>query len=170
MPMNWRIHRVWELLDSFKDECELRGWKTSEHQDWVTTDSEKYHNFLWIRTVHPTTFEKICAERKVAVRGDVSYQVVDVSYIAWLFLQSPTENIIRKVREYCEYSKKIAIYDLSQAFTGEPLCLKLNRTDSRVFKEFEKFLEWEWGIEVKPTKKMVKRRVSPRARSAEVIL
>ena len=104
--MNLRIHRVWELLNSFKDECELRGWKTSEHEDWVTTDSEKYHNFLWIQTVHPTTFEKICADRKVAVHGDVSYRVVDVSYIAWLFLQSPPENIFEKSGETVSIQKK----------------------------------------------------------------
>jgi hypothetical protein len=40
------------------------------------------------------------------------------------------------------------------AYAGKPLCLKLNETDSTVFKEFEKFLEKELGVEVKPVHKM----------------
>jgi len=153
MPMNLHIHKIWELLDRFKAQCQLRGWKTSEHEDWVKTGDDEYHNFLWIQTVHPSTFKKICADHKVAIREDVSYRVVNVSYIAWLFLQSPPENIIQRVKENPECSRRTATYDLSRAFTGKPLCSKLNKTDSRVFKEFEKFLEWELGMEVEPSTK-----------------
>jgi len=34
---------------------------------------------------------------------------------------------------------------------GKPLCLKWNETDSKVFKEFEKFLEEKWGVKFRPS-------------------
>jgi hypothetical protein len=154
MPMNLPIPKVWELLDRFKNQCQLRGWKTSEHEDWVKTGDDEYHNFLWIQTVHPSTFEKIATNHKCAIRKGVSYKVVDVSYTAWLFPQSPPENLMQRVKETSELSKRTAIYDLSWAYTGKPLCLKLNETDSMVFKEFEKFLEEELEVEVKPVHKL----------------
>ena len=152
--MNLRIPKVWELLDLFKDKCQLRGWKTSKDEDWVKTGDDEYHNFLWVQTVHPSTFEKIAVNHKCAIRKGVSYQVVDVSYTAWLFPQNPPENLMQTVKEDPELSRRTAIYDLSWVYTGKPLCLKLNETDSIVFKEFEKFLEKELGVEVRPVHKM----------------
>ena len=148
------IAKIWELLRDFKDLCKSRGWEISEHEDWVKTGDDEYHNFLWIQTVHPSTFEKIAVNHKCAIRKGVSYQVVDVSYTAWLFPQSPPENLMQTVKEKPELSRRTAIYDLSLAYAGKPLCLKLNETDSTVFKEFEKFLEKELGVEVKPVHKM----------------
>jgi len=152
--MSLSIPQVWELLDLFKDQCQLKGWKSSEHEDWIKTGDDEYHNFLWIQTVHPSTFEKIAANHKCAIRKGISYQVVDVSYTAWLFPQSPPENLMQIVRENPELSKRTAIYDLSLAYAGKPLCSTLNGTDSIVFKEFEKFLKKELGVEVKPVGKM----------------
>ena len=152
--MNLRIPKVWELLDRFKDQCQLKGWKISEHEDWVKTSDDEYHNFLWVQTVHPSTFEKIAANHKCAIRKGVSYQVVDVSYTAWLFPQSPPENLMETVKENPELSRRTAIYDLSWAYTGKPLCLKLNETDSMVFKEFERFLKEKLGVKVKPAQKL----------------
>ncbi len=152
--MNLRIPKVWELIDLFKGQCQLKGWKTSEHEDWVKTGDDEYHNFLWIQTVHPSTFEKIAVNHKCAIRKGVSYQVVDVSYTAWLFPQGPPENLMQRVKENPELSRRTAIYDLSLAYAGKPLCLKINETGSTVFKEFEKFLEKELGVEVKPVHKM----------------
>ncbi len=148
------VPKVWELLARFKDQCQLRGWKISEHEDWVKTGDEEYHNFLWTQTVHPSTFEKIAANHKCAIRKGVSYHVVDVSYIAWLFLQSPPERIMQRVVEDPERSRKTAIYDLSLVNAVEPLCLTLNETSSMVFKEFESFLKEEFGVEVKPFHKL----------------
>ena len=152
--MNLPIPKVWKLLDIFKGQCQLRGWKISEHEDWIKTGDDEYHNFLWIQTVHPSTFEKIAVNHKCAIRKGVSYQVIDVSYTAWLFPQSPPENLIQTVKENPELSRRTAIYDLSWAYSGKPRCLRLNETDSMVFKEFEKFLEEELGIKVKPVHKM----------------
>ncbi len=152
--MNLLIPKVWELLDRFRVQCQLKGWKISEHEDWVKTGDDEYHNFLWTQTVHPSTFERIAANHKCAIRKGVSYHVVDVSYIAWLFLQSPPERIMQRVMENPELSRRTAIYDLSWAYSGKPLCIKLNETDSMVFKEFENFLEEKLGVEVKPVQKL----------------
>jgi hypothetical protein len=149
MHMNVTIPKVWKLLDLFKDQCRLRGWKTSEHEDWVKTRDDEYHNFLWIQTVHPSTFEKIALNRKCAIREGISYKVVDVSCTAWLFPQGPPENLMQTFEENPELSRRTAIYDLSLAYAGKPLSLKLNETDSMVFQEFEKFLQEKLGIEVK---------------------
>jgi len=144
-----QIPEVWELLTFFKARCQLKGWKTSKPEDWIKTSDDKYHNFLSIQTVHPSTFEKIGLNRKVTIFEGVSYQVIEVSYTAWLFLKSPPENLMESAKENPELLRRNAIYDLSWAYSGKPLCLKLNETDSQVFKEFENFLEEKLGVEVK---------------------
>jgi len=153
-----QIPKVWELLDGFKGQCQLRGWKISEHEDWVKIGDE-YHNFLWIQSVHPSTFEKIASNHKCAIRKGVSYQVVDVSYTAWLFPQAPPEGLLETVKENPELSRRTAIYDLSWIYTGKPLCLKLNETKSMVFQEFERFLKEKLGVEVKPVQKLPAKKI-----------
>jgi len=152
--MTLPIPKVWELIDRFKDACQFKGWKISEHEDWIKTGDNEYHNLLWIQTIHPSTFEKIALNHKCAIRKGLSYQVVDVSYTAWLFPQSPPEKLMQIFEETPELSRRTAIYDLSLAYAGEPLCLKLNETDSKVFNAFEKFLEEELEVEVKPVHKL----------------
>ena len=147
------IPKVWELLDSFKGQCQLRGWKTSEHEDWVKIDDE-YHNFLWTQTVHLSTFKRIAVNHKCAIRKGVSYQVVDVFCTAWLFPQGPPEGLVQTVKEDPELSRRTAIYDLSWIYAGKPLCLKLNETKSMVFQEFERFMKKKWGVEIRPVQKL----------------
>lgn len=144
------IPKVWDLLRCFKEICQSKGWKTSKYRDWIKVDNE-YHNFLWIRTVHPSTFEKVAAKHKCVVRKDVSYKVVGVSYTAWLFPQAPSKKLIESITKNPELSRRTAIYDLSWAYAGKPVCLKLNETNSLVFQEFERFLVDKCGVEVKPT-------------------
>jgi len=143
------IPKVWEILKRFKGQCQSKGWKTSEYGDWVEKGG-KYHNFLWTRTVHPSTFEKVAASRRCAIREGVSYQVVNVSYTAWVFPETPPEKLMQIVTENPELSRRIAIYDLSWAYAGKPVCLKLNQTNSTVFREFERFLEERWGVKIQP--------------------
>jgi len=140
------IPRVWELLKHFRSQCQSKGWKTSDYGDWVKKGDE-YHNFLWTRTVHPSTFKKVAMSHSCAVREGVSYQVVEVSYTAWVFPETPPEELRQIVTENPELSKRIAIYDLSWAYAGKPVCLKLNKTDSTVFKEFERFLK-KCGVKI----------------------
>ena len=143
------IPEIWDILGRFKRACQAKGWKTSESEDWVKK-GDQYHNFLWTQTIHPSTFKKIAANHRCAIDEGISYRVVDISYAAWLFLHSPPEELIHAVTEDPELLQRNAIYDLSGAYAGKPICLKLNRTRSVVFAEFERFLEKSWGIDIKP--------------------
>lgn len=146
--------KVWELVRCFKDECRTQGYLTSEHEDWVHRD-DQYHNFLWTRTIHPSTFTKIAKTSKCAIKEDVSYRVVDVDFTAWLFSEPPQEELLRKVMDDETLAKKVAVYDLSGMHFSKPTCVKLNLTESKVFKEFEDFLRKKWGIEFKSPKDVV---------------
>ena len=141
--------KAWELIERFKDHCQSRGWKTSDREDWVKAGDE-YHNFLWIQTIYPSTFEKVALNRRSAIREGHSYRVVDVSYMAWVCSKKPPETLMQKIAKNPQILKESAIYDLSQAYSGEPICLKLNETDSEVFQKFEKFLEEDLGVKLKP--------------------
>ena len=143
------IPKIWELLRDFKDLCKSRGWETSEHEDWIKTNDD-YHNLLWIQTIHPSTFEKVALNQKCAIRQGLSYHVVDISYTAWLFPRAPPEELIQRVLNNPALCRRTAIYDLSWAYEGTPVCVKLNMTESQVFQEFEDFLQDRCGVELKP--------------------
>ncbi|MGD8506203.1 MAG: hypothetical protein PVF15_06005 [Candidatus Bathyarchaeota archaeon] len=144
------VPRVWELIDCFKEECNLRGWKTSANEDWIKVDGE-FHNFLWAKDIHPSTFNRIVTASKCAVRQGMSYQVVQVAYTAWLFPEAPPEILVHTLTRNLDFTQRIAIYDLSNVYAGKPVCLKFNQTNSRVFQEFENFLEKKWGVKFKPS-------------------
>jgi len=146
------IPRVWELLRRFKDWCRNKGWKTSEEADWVRVDHE-YHDFIWARNVYPSTFMKVTQNPKCTVSDGFSYRVVNASYIAWIFQQSPSKNVIQTLVENPDLSERTAFYDLSQIYQGKPTCLKLNTTRSEVFEEFERFLSETWGVRIKTASK-----------------
>lgn len=57
--------------------------------------------------------------------------------------------MVQMIRDKHGLSERIAIYDLSQVYAGKPICLKFNKTDSAVFREFERFLESKYNIEFK---------------------
>ncbi len=150
--------RVWELIGYFKDECHSRGWKTSENEDWIKVDNE-FHNFLWARNIHPSTFKKIVTACKCAIKQGISYQVVNVAYTAWLFPEAPPKTLVHTVASDPKLAQRIALYDLSNVYAGKPVCLKLNETKSKVFQEFEKFLEKEWGVKLKPVFSLLKKEI-----------
>jgi hypothetical protein len=141
--------RVWEILKRFMDCCKFRGWKTSESEDWVEV-GEEYHNFLWAKDVHPSSFRRIVSNRKCVVREGLSYRVLDASYTAWLLSETPSETMVKTVSDNPDFSRRIALYDLSPLLEGKNLCVKLNCTDSPVFQEFESFLRKELNIKLKP--------------------
>jgi hypothetical protein len=143
-----KMPRVWEILKRFKDFCRFRGWKTSESEDWVEVGDE-YHNFLWARNIHPSSFRRIVSSRKCVVREGLSYRVLDASYTAWLLSETPSEAMVKTVSDNPDFSRRIALYDLSPLLEGKNLCVKLNCTDSPVFHEFESFLRKELNIRLK---------------------
>ncbi len=143
------ISKVWEILRKFKNICNFHGWRTSESEDWIKFGDE-YHSFLWARDVHPSSFKRIVSNRKCVVREGLSYQVVEASYTAWLFSETPSESLVKTIFEDPGYSEKIALYDLSPLLNGKSMCVKLNNTNSPVFQEFEHFLKDELKIKLKP--------------------
>ena len=152
--MNSPFPTVWSLIDCFKEHCRLSGWEPCKTEDLVKTEDGEYHSFLWTQTIHPSTFERIASSRKCGVRRGVSYEVVDISYIAWLFHERPPEFLISQVKENPELTETIALFDLSSVYAGENVCRKFNETESSVFKEFEQFLEEKWGTSFNPLNEM----------------
>jgi hypothetical protein len=142
-----KASKVWEILRKFKELCRFHGWRTSESDDWVEMEN-RYHNFLLARNIHPSSFKSIAASRKCVVREGLSYRVVEASYMAWLFSETPPEGLVNIFLENPEFSKKVALYDLSPLAEGKNTCVKLNYTDSPVFQEFEKFLERDFGVKI----------------------
>ena len=142
-----RISKVWEILAKFKGFCEDQGWKTCDNEDWVEI-AHNFHNFLWAREVHPESFRKIALDRKCVVREGLSYRVVEAAYTAWLFSQAPPASLVRIIRENPDFSRRIALYDLSKITEHKSLCAKLNETESHVFHEFENFLQRELKVRV----------------------
>lgn len=151
------ISRVSEILGKFKLFCTHLGWKTSESEDWVEME-DNYHNFLWARDVHPSSFRRIALDKKCVVREGASYRVVEASYSAWLFSKTPSEELVRTVCENPALSRSVALYDLSQVTHGKDLCMRLNNTGSQVFQEFEKFLQGELKVRVEPLSPLFCRR------------
>jgi len=143
-----RMSRVWEILRKFKDVCSFHGWRTSESEDWIKIGDE-YHSFLWARDVHPSSFKRIVSNRKCVVREGLSYHIVEASYTAWLFSETPSEALVKTVFENPDFSERIAIYDLSSLLKGKSTCVKLNNTNSPVFKEFEHFLRDQMKVKLK---------------------
>jgi len=144
-----KMPKIWEILRKFKDFCKFHGWKTSESYDWVEIN-DKYHNFLWTRDIHPSSFKSIVTNRKCVVREGMSYRIVEASYTAWLFSKTPSETLVKTIFEDPDFHKTIALYDLSPLVKGKKSCNKLNHTDSPVFQEFENFLKNELKVELKP--------------------
>ncbi len=149
--------KIPEILEAFKDLCvQLRGWKTSEKDDWIET-KDGYHIFLWTREIHPSSFRSIASNRKCVIREGLSYRVVEASYTAWLFSETPSENLAKEISENPGFSKRVALYNLSPLLDGKNLSFRLNCTDSDVFEEFENFLEKEFKVrfELFPNMRMI---------------
>jgi hypothetical protein len=154
MPMNLPFPTIWSLIESFKERCRLNGWETCETEDWIKTEDGEYDSFLWTQTIHPSTFERIATNRKCGVSRDTYYEVVDIAHTAWLFQESPPEFLISWIKGNPELRMRTALFDLSCVYSGENVCLKINETESIVFKEFENFLEEEWNLELKTIDEM----------------
>jgi hypothetical protein len=139
------MSRIWEILANFKRFCRPRGWRTSENEDWVELNDD-YHNFLSTRNVSPVSFKTIISNRKCVVHKGLLYAVVEPSHLAWLFSEVPSEDLYSAILKNPDFSRRIAIFDLSPMLEGKKTCIKLNNTDSPVFHEFETFLRSELKV------------------------
>jgi len=75
---------------------------------------------------------------------------VEASYIAWVFSESPSEEIMETVLNVLDLSKRTAIYNLKPFLKGKNEAFKLNFTNSSVFKKFEDFLEEGLNVNLEP--------------------
>lgn len=149
MTVALRVPTLHDLICCFKEECNLKGWETSEREDWVKLESE-YHNFLWIRSIQTSTFEKITKSHKCAINMGTHYRVVNISYTAWLFPETQYGTFMQIILNDPNLLCNTAVYDLSSVCEGNTICKKLNKTDSMVFKEFEMFLMNKLGVKFQP--------------------
>jgi len=89
------------------------------------------------------------------MRNGVSYHVIDTAYTAWLFSESPPEELWKTLMDDPDLAEKTAIYDLSCLHASKPVCLKYNLTKSKVFKQFEDFLRRKFGSGFKAPKDVI---------------
>ncbi|MBC7130653.1 hypothetical protein H5T51_05480 [Candidatus Bathyarchaeota archaeon] len=143
-----KTFRLLSLMEKFKEQCKTYGWRTSDSDDWIAVGDE-YHKFLVTRSIHPSSFKAITANRKCVVRNGLLYRVVDAAYTAWLFSEKPPEKLAQIIFETPEFSKHIALYDLNPLLGGYRICIRVNYTDSLVFREFENFLRRECRVRFK---------------------
>lgn len=136
---------VWDLIDEFKNRCKSMGWRVSDFEDVIYAE-EAYHNFVPVRRVHIKTFNSVVANCRCFIRNGTSYKAVNVSYIAWVFSKHPSEDIVLSIIENPLLLRRIALFDLGDAYAGKPICLKINETKSIVFTEFEKFLKTGYNL------------------------
>jgi len=144
------VKPIWEIVKRFEFRCKSKGWKINDKEDIIRC-SGKFNNLLWTRRIRPSTFTSIARDTTTAIQKEKSYQSIDVSYNLWI-CPTPVSNSIKKtINQNPELLKRNAIYDLSKIRTAKT-AEKLNRTASPVCQEFERFLEDELNIGVKPIK------------------
>jgi len=138
---------VWDIVEKFKLRCLKRRWKTCEHEDLVNAEG-KYNYLIWTRRIHIDTFKKVSAKSHQYIKEGNSYKKVNISYLAWISQETVSEDVMENLLKNPSLLSKVALYDISPIYEGQPTCLKINETESMVFQEFERFLK-EYGISCK---------------------
>jgi hypothetical protein len=128
------------LIETFKQECEKRGWKTFEKEDLINAEG-KYHYLLWTRKIYPYTFKKIVENPYQTIRVNKFYKKIKVSFLAWISEKPIPEEVKATLFSNPDLPKKVALYDTSEVHKKNHICLKTNLTMSPVFLSFEKLLE-----------------------------
>ncbi len=147
--------KMWELIDKFKECCRLKGWSTFDNEDLIKAENE-YHRLIWVNHLHINTFKRVVLNHLWnlhAIREGVSYRTVRLSYMAWILPETPSESILQTFEESQTLSRKVALYDLSRAYEAHYTCMRKNETESAVLREFEQFLNTEYGIGLEPFSK-----------------
>lgn len=135
---------IFEIINCFKNRCQLKGLETLENSNIVKSEG-KYHNFIWIRELHPPTFERVAKHEEYAISDGVSFRIIKVSYTAWICMETSCKSLMQIMAQNPEILRKNAVYDLSRVKVNG-ICSKLNKTKSDVFRDFELFLTNQLGI------------------------
>jgi hypothetical protein len=142
------VREIWEVIARFKRRCQSKGWRVIERED-VIKRNEKFHNILWTRKIHPSTFKSVAADKTTTIQEGVSYRPIDVSYNAWICATPLSDSLRQMIAKNSEFLDRNAVYDLSKIST-KGTAEKLNKTSSEVFQEFERFLKDEFEFELNP--------------------
>jgi hypothetical protein len=160
-PASCDLNELSELLRHFKTECLTKGWKASETEEWIKADDGYHALFCTSPSVNIYSLTKIAERSKCLVIEGGAYRVVDAAYTAWL-LPEPSEHIqqelVRAISKNPQLAKRTALYCFQTANTGILECSARNVTDSKVFKQFEKFLKDNIGINLKQFSSLPKER------------
>ena len=168
--------KIWDCIDKFKEYCgKSKGWKVYDCEDLIQVENS-FHKFIWVRNLQPATFTSVVMNPSCAIQSSpnfapfdyidtfksvvmnpscaigegVSYRMVRISFMAWILPETPSACILRLFEEMPILLRRVALYDLSRVFRGEPTCVKLNETKSVVLQEFEQFLSAYYGIKLDP--------------------
>lgn len=145
MPID-RNFKIWELIDKFEDwVSKEKEWKVIRFYDLIQVKNE-YYKFIWTQDFHLETFKKILSRQSCSIGDYRSYITVGVSYMIWILNEIPKPMVWKLVKRTPCLSRRVAIYAVTEAFSGIFNCLKLNETGNLVLNEFEKFLRREYGI------------------------
>lgn len=133
--------RVFEALKKFRERCLRRGWTASRDGDWVKA-GEAYHAFLWCRSLSAGTLHSIAASSEVSICEQDRWKVQKVDYIAFLS-GGFTEDVFDLLERNPHLSNRVMLYDIDRS-------CKTGKAISPVFREFERFIEEEYGITLEP--------------------
>lgn len=142
------VRKIWEIVALFMRRCRSKGWQVIERED-IIKRNEEFHNILWTRKIQLSTFKSIAAKETSTIEEGTSYRPVNVSYNAWICATPLSDSLKQTIAKKPELLKRNAIYDLSEN-RAKGAAKKLNKTDSEVFQEFEKFLKDELRFELSP--------------------
>lgn len=142
------VRKIWEVVARFKCRCRSKGWRVIEREE-VIKRNEEFHNILWTRKIHPSTFKSVAVDKTTTIQEGVSYRPIDVSYNAWICATPLPDSLKQIIAKNPELLNRNAVYDLSKIST-KGTAEKLNKTSSKVFQEFESFLKDEFQFELNP--------------------
>lgn len=147
--------KPWDLIERFCEHCDkIKGWHTYKAEGLVQI-KESFHEFIWAHNPVTETFKSVILNSSCVipnsqeffetfdfVERDVSYRfpfkMVRVSFIAWVLSAGPSKGILDFVRKRPQIQRWVALYDLDRFFKSGSDCKRLNKTESEVFKEFER--------------------------------
>lgn len=133
------LFNFWDLIERFKETCRYRGWGVYGDEDLVY-DGNNYHHLVLVRRTYFETFKRVITNTHQPIKDGSSYRSVNVSYVAWISERAIPRSVVEFLASKPVFLKRVALYDLSPIQSNEYMCLVMNKTDSIVFKEFEKFL------------------------------
>lgn len=129
----------------FIEYCTLKGWRVDWSEDIVKTNNES-HKLICIHGFELGTLKDLTKNSLETLFEATT--TTSPTYIAWILSETPmTSIILYLLNETPDLLQKVAFYDLSSAFSLKT-CLKLNKTKSIVFHEFERFLNSQYQLKL----------------------